>query len=75
MPTLAATFGVLNDLRNGKSCPSSLVSGDDPCDREIAAQALASNLYGLYTAFVYLTPIFGAFWMPKVSPLLGNRRV
>lgn len=37
------------------SCPGSAI----PCAREIEVQALASRVYGTYTALVYLTPVAG----------------
>ena len=37
----------------------------------LALQPLASQIYGLYTAFVYLTPIFGGLLADR---LLGQRR-
>jgi proton-dependent oligopeptide transporter, POT family len=37
----------------------------------LSAQALASQVYGLYTGFVYLTPVFGGLLADRV---LGQRR-
>src|SRR5262249_28483360 len=37
----------------------------------LGAQPLSSQIYGLYTAFVYLTPFFGGMLADKV---LGQRR-
>src|SRR6478752_1574355 len=37
----------------------------------LGAQPLASQIYGLYTAFVYLTPFFGGIFADK---LLGQRK-
>src|SRR5436190_11657886 len=37
----------------------------------LAAQPLSSQIYGLYTAFVYLTPFFGGMLADRV---LGQRR-
>jgi len=36
----------------------------------LAAQPLSSQIYGLYTAFVYLTPFFGGM---LADPVLGQR--
>jgi proton-dependent oligopeptide transporter, POT family len=51
-------FGTLQRLLEGAFGP-------------LATQAMASQIYGLYTAFVYLTPFFGGMLADKV---LGQRK-
>jgi POT family proton-dependent oligopeptide transporter len=48
MKTLAGIYGAPDDAADDET-------------REKQVLALASRVYGLYTAFVYLTPIFGGY--------------
>ena len=45
--------------------------GSNPCSARLACSRLSSQIYGFYTALVYLTPIFGGLLADRV---LGQRR-